>query len=174
MSVESLLRFFFVGGAVAGFVLFWVGGWLTRIAGTWSDGSRRVVLRQVGPLVAGTWKTTGGEQRYSGFVCFGHVRLSRRDYGAQLLKSTGFQDEQIKAVSGAVMGRLRLRLRGRVMAGWFQGRKFSFSPDNGRLRTTSWVPPVERKWKRSVSSKMTRSARSASMGAPGGQPQPRR
>jgi hypothetical protein len=138
-----------VGLGLVGVALVWaIGAWLRPVAGWWRDGGRLIELTQLGPFVRGQSAWPGGAHTYRGRVFWGHLHLTRYDFGAQHLHSLGFSAEQIPLVEGRATAYLVLRLEGEArLTGKFYGRKFSF--DKERLVGATPVPPVERTWERS-------------------------
>ncbi len=129
-------------------VVAFAGGLATRVAGSWTDGDRRIVLHQRGPLVHGLCERPGGSELYTGFACFGWVWLRRRSFGREHLAALGFPEHVLSEVAGQVTGRLRLRRVAGALSGTFTGVRFSFSGEPARIASVRELAPTERRWQR--------------------------
>lgn len=130
-------------------VLYLLGGFLTRIAGSWrqADGTL-LTLHQLGPWVWGESHPPGGQQLYRGQAVFGRIRLFRRDRGHAHLRGLGFSPEQAAVVEGRQTGSLHLRrARGDLLVGTFVGLAFSF--DGDKVAGSRPAEPVPRRLSRS-------------------------
>lgn len=133
-------------------VVFVIGGLASQVGGTWrlSDGTTWS-LRQRGPWVRGVAVVPDGRQLLRGWVWFGRLSLTRRDYGIGHLCSLGFDAAQARAAEGQVTGNFSLRQRSLdLLEGSFVGRAFSFAAPGGPPRSRS-VAAVPRRLQRVVS-----------------------
>lgn len=137
-----LLAVILIGGALAT-----IGGFAKSVAGTWIDGPRRIVLRQYGPILRGDGSVDGGKQVYRGWVLFGHLHLTRYDFGGTHLGMLGFSHEQWPALHGKEMARYRLVLQhSGDLLGEFRGRRFSFM--GAKVTDSALIEPAVRTWVR--------------------------
>ncbi|HBU48006.1 MAG TPA: hypothetical protein DEB46_06810, partial [Myxococcales bacterium] len=83
--MDDFLRWVLLGGLAGWGVVSFLGGLFTPVGGRWSDGQRRIDLKQFGPFVRGECRREGGREIYTGTAQFGRVRLARRDEGKQHL-----------------------------------------------------------------------------------------
>lgn len=146
--VDLYIRWLVLGAALLGLSVWLVGGLLLSVAGTWRDRDRTIVLQQRGPLLWGHCLVEGGIQRYLGTVSWGQVILHRRDYGEVHLQRIGFTPGQAKVVSGAVVVRLKMRLKGAVLEGELRGTRFQFASGSERLVSSTVTASETRRWER--------------------------
>jgi hypothetical protein len=151
-DVDELVRTSLIGLAVFGTLALGIGGFLTRVGGHWLDGGKLVALRQLGPLVWGEARLSGGKQAYLGLAFGGRVYLRRRDFGEEHLKGLGFTGQQTAWMEGHMTGSLHMRCLPDGMQGSFYGRRFSFN-DQG-ISQVGKVEPVLRAWQ-AVAGRMT-------------------
>lgn len=146
MDDESIKNLFLCSVVLLGAALF-VGGYVYRVAGTWSDGARRITLHQLGPVVWGESHFDAGRQLFSGRMVFGYLKLGRRDFGDDHLRSLGFTKEHLDAMQGATTGFFKMRLgaEGRL-DGHFVGR--TFTTRQNKMVPTTWAEPSPRSWQR--------------------------
>ena len=90
----------------------------------------------------------GGIQRYLGTIFWGAVILHRRDYGERHLQGIGFNQAQARVVSGAVVVRLKMRLKGDALEGTMRGTRFQFASGSERLVSSSATAVETRRWER--------------------------
>ena len=148
MTPEELLRWSVVIVMGAGLLTGIIGGLVTPVGGTWRDGDRLIVVRQLAWLVRGSSERTGGHEVYRGSAFFGRVRLKRTAFGQTYLKSLGFEPEFVSLLGGEPLARLDFRLHGRTLIGTFEGRKFTFSREPPAIQSVLRLPKEERRWQR--------------------------
>ena len=146
--VDLYIRWLVLGVALVGLVGWVLGGFILSVAGTWRDRDRRIVLQQRGPLLWGSCLVEGGTQRYLGTIFWGAVILHRRDYGEDHLQRLGFNPAQAKVVSGAVVVRLKMRLKGGALEGTMRGTRFQFASGSERLVSSTSTAVETRRWER--------------------------
>ncbi len=146
--VDLLIRWLFLGAVLVALVGWVVGGFLFSVAGTWRDRDRTIVLQQRGPFIWGSCPVAGGIQRYLGTIFWGAVILHRRDYGERHLQGIGFNQAQARVVSGAVVVRLKMRLKGDALEGTMRGTRFQFASGSERLVSSSATAVETRRWER--------------------------
>ncbi|MED5463702.1 MAG: hypothetical protein VX699_03540 [Myxococcota bacterium] len=146
--VDLLIRWLFLGVVLVALVGWLVGGFLFSVAGTWRDRDRTIVLQQRGPFIWGSCPVAGGIQRYLGTIFWGAVILHRRDYGERHLQGIGFNQAQARVVSGAVVVRLKMRLKGDALEGTMRGTRFQFASGSERLVSSSATAVETRRWER--------------------------
>lgn len=143
-NIDDMLRLLLPLMACIVAIVFFLGGKLTAIAGTWYDGDIEIQLTQSGPWVKGHAEVLGGEQYYQGIVCFGFLRLTRTDSGALHLKNMGFSKEQMPLLQDNPTGRFSMRLQNHTLQGKFFGYKFSF--DDNKIQSTTVMDGKPRSW----------------------------
>lgn len=146
MDDDNIKNLFLCSTVLLAAALF-VGGYVYRVAGVWSDGARRITLHQFGPVVWGESRFDAGRQLFSGRMVFGYLKLSRRDFGDDHLRSLGFNKEHLAAMQGATTGffTMRLTAEGRL-DGHFVGR--TFTTRQSKMVPTTWAEPSPRSWQR--------------------------
>ncbi len=123
-----------------------LGHW-PRLAASYTEGDRRMVLHHVGPLVWGDCTLDEGQERYVGLTLLGHLYLRRFDSGARLLVGRGFPKEQVHALDGICTGYFQLHQDATEdLTGHFCGRRFSLN--NGRMVPVETLTAVPRHWRR--------------------------
>lgn len=148
MDDESI-RDVFLCSLVLLSLALWAGGYVYRVAGIWSDGSRRITLKQFGPFVWGNSSFDTGRQLFSGRLVFGYLTLSRRDFGDMHLRSLGFTKQHLAAMQGATTGFFKMRLKpDGTLNGHFFGR--TFTTRHNKMVPTTLAEPQPRVWQRSV------------------------
>ncbi|RYF04982.1 MAG: hypothetical protein EOO40_10695 [Deltaproteobacteria bacterium] len=143
---DAILRALILSAAACGAAALLIGGWVSRVAGSYQDGDRRITLAQLGPLVWGQAMVPQGMQAYRGIVLFGRLWLSRREAGEGHLRGLGFTPQQVPWLRGQVTGSLALRRVADTLEGSFFGRKFSF--DEEGIRRIEKLAPTPRVWQR--------------------------
>ena len=146
--MDDFLRWVLLGGLAGWGVVSFLGGLFTPVGGRWSDGQRRIDLKQFGPFVRGECRREGGREIYTGTAQFGRVRLARRDEGKQHLMALGFAEEVTPLIEGELMGRLDLKLRGRQLMGTFEGRRIASGRNPARILSVHRVKKTARIWTR--------------------------
>lgn len=146
--MDEWLRNIFFFGVLIGFTVYFVGGWISDVAGIWQDGQRQLKLSQFGPWIWGRAVCEGGYQRFWGRVWFGRLRLYRYDYGRKHVESLGFAPEHAEAVEGQCTGCFVFRLWAHPtrLSGSFIGRKFTLK--NQRMLPIANIEPAPREWTR--------------------------
>ncbi len=147
--MDDFLRWVLVGGVAGWAFLSFIGGLLTPVGGRWSDGERRIDLKQFGPFLRGECLREGGKEIYTGTANFGRVRLSRRDEGKAHLMALGFAEEVTPLIEGELMGRLDLKLQGKRLTGTFEGRRIASGRNPARIISVHRVKKTQRVWTRS-------------------------
>jgi hypothetical protein len=148
VTTEELLRWIVILVVAASLLSGIIGGLATPIAGTWKDGERLIVLRQLAWLVRGRCDRVGGHEIYRGTACFGRVRLKRTAFGQAYLKSLGFEPELAVVLGGEPLAVFDFRRHSRALSGSFEGRKFSFAREPAAILSVTRLPKEERRWER--------------------------
>ncbi|MEZ4271325.1 MAG: hypothetical protein R3C68_07795 [Myxococcota bacterium] len=149
MDINEVIRWGVFGLLTVAMLTAFLGGWLTRVSGSWRDGDRHIELEQFGPWVNGHCSRVGGREIYKGTAFFGRLKLSRMDDGTDHLKAVGFEAEAIPLLKGQIMASLDLRLEeGDTLRGVFEGRRFKFGEEPLRITSVTRVAPTPRVWQR--------------------------
>lgn len=155
------------------------------IRGVWvqedGDGWLEIMLEQKGPFVTGRCYVEGGHYEYSGIWTGGNTRLSRRDFGPQLLLSKGFPELIAPKLEGSVMAKFSMRLTDPdTLNGFFYPQEIKWNKGKTHVESRRLVDPKWRTWLRRESVAAQRliarkdaerqareeAARQASQGAP--------